>query len=240
MNIRTQMSDSWTGPFGVRLVTLSLLIVGIAGCAPAGTQAVEAATSAPTTQSVAATTAPPVMEATLPSGWESYTNPGMCGYVINYPADMEGASQNAYSWLLNYTTTEPSGPYPSFIYISVIPADLQGGPGEIYNYDPAETQTLLGMEVGESKSLREDPNIAPSFTYTRLMDTTLGTLAAQTYENTQPWEFPEGTKEIRYYLKGNGCTYLVGGYMDTLSSGQPGAISQALFDEIMATFQVTP
>jgi hypothetical protein len=24
-------------------------------------------------------------------------------------------------------------------------------------------------------------------------------------------EFPVGTKEIRYYLQGNGCTYLVGG-----------------------------
>ena len=243
MNTRTQMRNSWTGQFGVSLMILSLLIVGVAGCAPAGSQPVDPTTSVPTaatTEPVDPTTAPPVVEATLPSGWESYTNPGVCGYVISYPADMESANQNTHSWSLNYTATDPSGPYPNFIYVSVIPDDFQGGAGEIYNYDPAETQTLLGLQVGESKSLREDPNIAPSFTYTRLMDTTLGTLTAQTYENTQPWEFPQGTKEIRYYLKGNGCTYLVGGYMDTLGSGQPGAISQALFDEILATFQVTP
>ena len=243
MNTRTRMRDSWTGQFGVTQVILSLIIVGVAGCAPVATGPVDPTTPAPTaaaTQPVDPTATPPPVEATLPSGWESYTSPGACGYAISYPADMEGASQGTYSWSLNYPATDASGPYPNFIYVSVIPADFQGGAGEIYNYDPAETQTLLGLQVGESRSLREDPNIAPSFTYTRLVDTTLSTLAAQTYENAQPWEFPRGTKEIRYYLKGNECTYLVGGYMDAVGSGQPGAISQALFDEIMATFQVTP
>jgi hypothetical protein len=143
-----------------------------------------------------------------------------------------------YSWSLRVSASEPTGPVPNFIYISVIPDGFQGGPGEIYNYDPAETQTLLNMQVGESKSLRDDPNIAPAFTYTRLPDTTLSNQAAQTYENTQPWEFPTGTKEIRYYLKANGCTYLIGGYMDTAGSGGPGAIDEELFDQIIATFRL--
>ena len=229
MSSRTQVRDSWTSPFVLRVVLLSLLFGGVAGCAPAAPQPVDP------------TTAPPVVvEATLPSGWESYTNPGSCGYTISHPADMEGASQDTYSWILNYGTTEPSGPYPNFIYVSVIPADFPGGSGEIYNYDPAETQTLLGLQVGESKSLREDPNIAPSFTYTRLTDTALGNQAAQTYENTQPWEFPAGTKEIRYYLQGNGCTYLIGGYLTTVGPGELGAIGRELFDEIIATFRVNP
>ena len=243
MSTRTQTRDAWIGQFGLRLAILSLLFVGVAGCAPAVTQPVEPTTAPPVveaTQPIDPTTAPPVAEVTLPSGWESYTSPGPCGYAISYPADMEGASQNTYSWILNYRTTDPGGPFPNFIYVSVIPADFQGGPGEIYNYDPADTQTLLSLPVGESKSLREDPNMAPSFTYTRLADTALSNSPAQTYENTQPWEFPQGTKEIRYYLKGNGCTYLVGGYINTLGSDKPGAISQERFNEIMATFQVNP
>jgi hypothetical protein len=153
---------------------------------------------------------------------------------------MDVASQGTYNWLLNYPGTEPNGPYPNFVYVSVIPADFQGGAGEIYNYDPAETQTLLNMQVGESRALREDPTIAPSFTYTRLTDTTLGNQAAQTYENTQPWEFPPGTKEIRYYLQAQGCTYLIGGYLSTVGSGQPGAIGEELFDQIIASFRLAP
>jgi hypothetical protein len=151
---------------------------------------------------------------------------------------MDGASQGTNNWILSHTTTEPSGPVPNFIYISVIPDDFQNEPGAIYNYDPAETENLLNMQIAESKSLREDPNIAPWFTYTRLPDRTLSNQTAQTYENTQPWEFPPGTKEIRYYLKANGCTYLVGGYMATVGSGQPGAIDEELFDQIIATFRL--
>jgi hypothetical protein len=241
MKLGTQTQDSWTGQLGMRVAILSLVFSGVVGCAPA-TQPVDPATpvtTAAATQPTDPATAP-VVEATLPSGWESYTSPGPCGYTISFPADMEGASQNMYSWLLNYPGTEPNGPYPNFVYVSVIPADFQGGAGEIYNYDPAAAQTLLSMQVGESKSLHEDPNLAPSFTYTRLTDTTLSDSAAQTYENVQPWEFPAGTKEVRYYLQGNGCTYLVGAYMDSTGSGEPGRISQARFDEIMATFRIQP
>jgi len=57
---------------------------------------------------------------------------------------------------------------------------------------------------------------------------------------TKLWEFPPGTKEIRYYLQADGCTYQTGGYFATVGSGEPRAISQELFDEIIATFQVNP
>jgi hypothetical protein len=178
---------------------------------------------------------------TLVSGWETdnIELTGQCGFAIDHPLDMQGASQGTYSWILRYTTEDPSGPVPNFIYISVIPDDFQSTePGAIYNYDPGETQTLLNAQAGESRSLREDPNLAPSFTYTRLPDATLGNQNAQAYENTRPWEFPPGTKEIRYYLKADGCMFLVGGYLSTVGSGQAGAIGEDLFEQIITTFRL--
>jgi len=249
MSIRTQVRNSWTGQLGVRLVLLSLLFAVVAGCAPATTQPVNQATSTPlieATQPVALTTPTLPVEATLPSGWGTYTNQGQCGFAISHPANMEmdGESNGTYSWILSHTTTEPSGPVPNFVYVSVIPDGFQSSEsGVIYNYDAAETEFLLNMQVGESRSLREGTNLAdtaPWFTHTRLPDTTLSNQTAQTYENTQPPEFPLGTKEIRYYLQGNDCTYLIGGYMATVGSGEARAISQELFDEIIATFQVNP
>ena len=236
MSIRTQVRNSWTSQISVRLVLLSLVFGGVVGCAPRGTQPVALPTP---TLPIEAT---PV-EVTLPSGWETYTNDEQCGYAISHPADMEGTSQATNSWSLTHIATEPIGLDPNFVYVSVIPGDFQGGPGVIYNYDPAATERLMNMQVGESRSLYDDPNLAdmaPWFTYTRLPDTTLSNQTAQTYENTQPWEFPLGTKEIRYYLQANGCTYLIGGYMATVGSGEPRAISQELFEEIIATFQVNP
>jgi hypothetical protein len=221
-----------------RIVILSLLFGGVAGCAQVGTQPVEPVTPTQTVPSIPSPTVP--VEATLPSGWETYASQGQCGYAISHPADMDGSSQGTYSWILNYSGTDPSGVVPNFVYVSVIPDDFQSGEsGVIYNYDPAEAETLLNMQAGESRSLRDDPNIAPSFTYTRLPDTTLGNQTAQMYENTQPWEFPAGTKEIRYYLKANGCTYLIGGYVDATGSNQPGAINEELFNQVIATFRLT-
>ena len=205
------------------LMILSILLGGVVGCVAQETPA----TILPTP--------------TLPPGWETYSNQGQCGYAIDHPSDMDGIPQGTYNWILNFTTTEPSGPVPNFLYISVIPDDFQSSePGALYNYDSAETQTLLNLQVGESRSLRNDPTLADWFTYTRLPDRTLSSQTAQTYENTQPWEFPPGTKEIRYYLKGNGCTYLIGGYLATVGSGQPGAINEELLDQIIATFRLAP
>jgi hypothetical protein len=217
-------------PAFTSLMIFSILLTGLAGCAPAGTPS-----------PVPATAVPVLPTPTLASGWETDDNDaeGQCGFAIDHPADMDSASQGAHSWTLRTAAEDPGGPIPNFIYISVIPDGFQSTePGEIYNYDPGETQTLLNMQIGESKSLREDPNLAPSFTYTRLPDVTLGGQAAQAYENTQPWEFPPSTKEIRYSLKGSGCTFLLGGYLSTVGTGQPGAIDQELFEQIVHSFRL--
>jgi hypothetical protein len=236
MSVGIQVKYLWTHRLGARLVLLGLLLGGVAGCAQVAAPQVALAT--PTLLSTPSPAAP--VEATLPSGWEVYASQGQCGYAIGHPADMQGASQGTYSWILSASTSEPSGPVPNFVYVSVIPDGFQSEAGEIYNYDPVEAETLLDMQVGESKSLRDLPNATQGFTYARLPDMTLSNQAAQTYENTQPWEFPVGTKEIRYYLQGNGCTYLIGGYLDTLGSDQSGSINEELFDQIIATFRLGP
>lgn len=205
------------------LLLLGVLFAGAAGCTPPATQD------------------PILPTPTVAPGWERYTasaTQGQCGFVIDHPLDMEPASQGTYNWIIRSTAAEPSGPVPNFVYVSVIPDDVPGPDEIIYNYDPAEAQTLLSLQVGESRSLREDPNLADWFRYTRLPDTTLSGLAARTYENLQPWEFPPGTKEIRYYLQANGCTYLIGGYLSTVGSGQMGAIDQELFEQVAATFRL--
>jgi hypothetical protein len=206
------------------LILFSTVLAGLTGCARTG-----------------GTPPAALPTPTLIPGWERYAHPGQCRFVIDHPSGMDLASQGTYNWLLSSPATDPGGPVPSFVYVSVIPDDFQASePGIIYNYDPGETQTLLAMPVGESRSLREDPTLADWFTYTRLQDITLNDQPAQAYENTQPWEFPPGTEEIRYYLKANGCTYLIGGYLATVGSGQPGWIDGELFDQVIATFRLAP
>lgn len=230
----------------VGLMILCIVLVGIAGCAPPNAQPTLPPTTQPTTPPTMEPTLLPTDEPapTLQPGWETHTastDQGQCGYAIDHPSDIDAVSQGTYNWLLTPTAAESGGPVPSFIYISVIPDGFQSSePGVIYNYDPAETQTLLSMQVGESRSLRDDAAIAASFTYTRLPDAAIAGQTAQMYENIQPWEFPQGTKEIRYYLKGNGCTYLIGGYLAAEGSAQPAAIGEELFDQIMNTFRLVP
>ena len=219
-----------------RLVLLSLFFGGVAGCTPASTPPVTLATPQPVLMPSPAASP----EATLPSGWDTYVSQGQCGYAISHPSDMQGASQGTYGSILNPVTGEPGGPFPNFVYVSVIPDGFQGQAGEVYNYDPAAAETLLNLQVGEGKSLHDNPNVAQGFTYTRLPDTTLSNQAARTYENTQPWEFPPGTKEIRYLLQANGCTYLIGGYMDTTDSTQSGAMNEERFNQIITTFRLKP
>ncbi len=236
MNVDIQVKYLLTHRLVPGLVLLSLFFGGVAGCTPASTPPVDLATPHPV--SMPSPAFPP--EATLPSGWDTYVSLGECGYAISHPADMQGASQGTYSWILSPVTGETNEVVPNFVYVSVIPDGFQGEAGEVYNYDPVAAETLLNMQAGESKSLHANPNAAQGFTYTRLPDTTLSNQAARTYENTQPWEFPPGTKEIRYLLQANGCTYLIGGYMDTTGSTQSGAMNEERFNQIITTFRLKP
>lgn len=199
-------------------------------------------------QSIATSEAPlsiATSEALIPAGWATHTSQ-QCEYAISFPPEMEVTDQNPYSQTLMFKLANPEEGARNFIYVSVIAPEIQNMVkagiynNDVYNYDPAEADVLLNMQVGESKSSREVPNVESGFTYQRQPDTMIGDHAAQTYENLQPWEFPGGTKEIRYYMSLNGCTYLIGGYMDTTGLNQPGAITEDLFHQIIATVQLMP
>jgi hypothetical protein len=179
-------------------------------------------------------------EALIPEGWMTHTSQ-RCEYALSYPADMEISNEGAYSRSLGFKLANPDEGARNFVYVSVIPDEYQNlGVESIYNYDPTEAGLLLNMPVGASESVRDIPQVAQWFVYERQPDTTISGYAAQTYENVQPWEFPDGTKEIRYYVALDGCTYLIGGYLDTTGSNQPGAITEELFQQIMATVRLMP
>jgi hypothetical protein len=204
-------------------------VLWLAGCSPAASAPVAADPQA----------------AQIPAGWTTHTSQ-QCEYAISTPSEMEITSQNPYSQLINFKVPDPDAGARSFLYVSVIAPDIQERvrqgvyQSEVHNYVPEETDALLNMQVGEIRPLREFPNAPSGSSYQRQADTLIGGQPARTYENVAPWEFPQGTKEIRYYATLDGCMYLIGGYMDTTGSAQPGAISEDLFHQIIATVQLMP
>jgi len=241
-SLTTIIKAVWPVQLRLALVMAGLLLVGATGCLPGGQatpptpSTIPTSTQSPATPLVVLPTA--TAEAIVPAGWETRTNPRFHN-SISYPPDMEGTDSGDYSWTLGVKLANPDEGARNFIYLSVIPVGFQSSGGDIYNYNTAEADILLNMQVGESKSLREGQDFAAGFSYTRQPDTILNGQTAKVYENTQPWEFPQGTKEIRYYVQTEAYTYLLGGYVDTTGSDQPGAITEALFDQIIATFRVT-
>ncbi len=188
---------------------------------------------------------PLVSEALQPQGWSTFTSQ-QCEYMISYPSEMQATDQSPYGATFRYELPDPDQGARNFIYLSVISPEIQRAvqagayQHEVYNYDPAATDILLDMQVGATKSVHSNPNLVSGFVYQRQPDTTISGYAARSYENLQPWEFPAGTKEIRYYVTEGACTYLLGGYVDTTGSSQPGAITEDLFHQVMGTLQLMP
>lgn len=238
MSAKMQMRNPWLVQLRIALSMAILVLVVSNGCNPVNTQPTPSEGEPQAAPATPIPTATP--ETVIPAGWVTHTSQ-KCEYTIGYPSEMQVTYGGAYSWTLGFELANPEEGARNFVYVSVIVPELQSMGGEsIYNYDPAEAETLLNMQVGESKSLHEDLNTAPSFTYQRQPDTMINGHVAQTYENVQPWEFPTGTKEIRYYLSLDGCIYMIGAYMDTTGSNQPGAITEELFHQIVDTIHVMP
>lgn len=186
-------------------------------------------------------------EAPIPAGWATYASVSQqCGYAISYPSEFQVTDQTPYSQLFSFNLPESDAGARNFVFVSVITPEIQNAVKdglynhEVYNYDPAATEILLNVQVGESQSVHQSPSVASGFTFERKPDTQLSGHSVLTFENLQPWEFPAGSKEIRYYLSLDGCIYLIGGYMDITGSDLPGTITEASFNQIVATFQVTP
>ena len=237
------------------LIAAGFLLAVCVGCSPPNTQTPVQPTAGPTTQPEASATMPPAAPATLaptatgevvlPSGWETYSSRS-CDFAISYPAEMQVSSNGSYSRILDFKTVSPEEAARNWVYVSVLDPEIQGlveagiYNNEVYNYDPGEMEILLNMAVGESDTVRRIPNVESGFTYRRAPDSSIGGHAVQAYENDQPWEFPGGTKEIRYLLSLEGCTYVIGGYLDMVGTDQPGAISEDLFNQMVASILVMP
>jgi len=183
----------------------------------------------------------------IPTGWTTYNSANQqCGYGISYPTEMQVTEQTPYSQTFSFKLSDPDAVDPNFVYVSVVNPEIQkmvedgNYNHDVYNYDPMAIGTLLAMQPGESKSIHQSPDMEKWFTFERMPDTDISGYAAQTYENLLPWEFPDGTKEIRYILSLDGCTYLIGGFVDITPSGQEGEITESLFQQIIATMQVVP
>lgn len=183
----------------------------------------------------------------VPVTWVTYNSANQqCGYAISYPPEMQVTEQTPYSQTLGFKLPDSDAGIPNFIYMSVVTPEIQKMVEDgiynhdVYNYDPAAIEILVNMQTGESKSVHPAPVMETGFTFERNLDTQISGHIAQTYENIQPWEFPGGTKEIRYYLPSDGCIYLIGGYVDTTQSNQPGAITEELFNQIVTTIQLNP
>jgi hypothetical protein len=247
MNTRTPIRTPWLSKRSTVFCLASLLLVVSVGCVPVSTQPPRQPSPNATEPQATPTPLSPTAtsEVLIPAGWATHTSQ-QCEYAISYPSEMQVTDQNPYSQTFGFKLANPDEGPRNFIYVSVIAPEIQNMvkagvyTNDVYNYDPAVAEILLNMQVGESKSVREFPNVESGFTYQRKPDTPISGHTAQTYENVQPWEFPGGTKEIRYYLSLNGCTYLIGGYLDTTQSNQPGAITEDLFHQIVATIQLIP
>lgn len=186
-------------------------------------------------------------QAPIPATWVTYTSANQqCGYAISYPPEIQASEQTSYSQTFGVKLPDSDAGTPNFIYMSVVTPEIQKMiedgiyNHDVYNYDPVATETLLNMQPGESQSVHPAPAMEIGFTFERKQDTQINGRTAQTYENLRPWEFPDGTKETRYYLSLEGCTYLIGGFVDITESNQPGAITESLFQQIVATVQMMP
>jgi len=186
-------------------------------------------------------------QAPIPAGWATYTsNNQQCGYGIGYPLEMQVNEQTPYSQIFDIKLLDPDAVNPNFVYVSVVTPETQKMVEDgtynhdVYNYDPMAIETLLTLQPGESQSIHQAPDMEKWFTFERKPDTDLSGHPAQTFENLLPWEFPDGTKETRYLLSSEGCTYLIGGFVDITPSDQEGEITESLFNQIIATLQFMP
>lgn len=246
MNGITRERSGWPRQWSMVHLIAGLLLAVSVGCGPVSTE--PSKQPSPTmTEPLAAPTVPTptaTSEPLIPAGWATHTRSQSCGYVTSHPSEMQVIDEGAYSQTYAFRLDDPDAGARNFVYVSVIDPGIQSRieegsyDYEVYNYDPAAAEILLNMRAGERKVVNPVADLAPWFTYERKPDTLIGGHPAQTYENIQPWEFPSGTKEIRHYLSLNGCTYLIGGYLETTSSEIPGAITEELFNQIIATFRL--
>ncbi|RJR26790.1 hypothetical protein C4561_03340 [candidate division WWE3 bacterium] len=173
-----------------------------------------------------------------PMGIENkYVHP-LFKYSISVPEELQIVPNGGTNILIMKKEQEP-GPGPvNFIYISVVTPDTMEDEGNIYNYNPGQFERLMGLKIGKSVAVADidQPGIAERFTYTRVDDTKINGLPVKRYENTSPWEFPNGTTETRYVLENDGYIYILGSYTGGDSVGVS-ALDPRVAHQVISTFK---
>ena len=111
--------------------------------------------------------------------------------------------------------------------------------GENITIKPKRENPFFILEIVDTRSLREnfnDPGLDKSFSYTRSPDIKVGELTTKAYVNNNPWEFPQGVKEYRYFVEKDNFTYMIGGYIEG-KNFPVYYISEQEFDQILSTFK---
>ena len=183
-------------------------------------------------------TALPVTMVAADSGiWNTFES-RQYGFAIDFPSDMRVVENHTASWMLVNTGSSLDGLDLSFAYVSVIPVGFQSGGGDIYNFNTREAEVLWGLAVGETRSLVDDPESRQWFTYHRFDDVSLAGQMARRIENSDPWEAPIGTEEIRFYLFTADHIYLVGAYANDTDSTNPLLVTRDRFNSIAQSFRL--
>jgi hypothetical protein len=114
-----------------------------------------------------------------------------------------------------------SGP-SNLIYIKVLDNNTTDKDRHIYDF-------LDDLEINKSGAPEDD--LIEYFTYKRVEDIEISGLPAKTFINKVPYNFPQGTKQLLYMIKGNGDkTYVVGAYLGS-NTRDKYYISEDVFDD---------
>lgn len=223
-----------TKTLSVFVLALSLIV---SACTPTHSGN-EQSTSMPEQQ--ASPTNPALTDVPTVFSTETPVTTAQCQFTLSTPPGMYLTNNDPHSEIYAVFLENPAESARNFVYVSVISPEIQAMvragtyQNGVYNYEPKVTDSLLAMQIGENISVSD---LDTGFTYERKPDIQIGGYTAQAFENLQPWEFPLGTKEIRYFVFVGGCLYQIGGYVDTTQAKKPGAITEELFFDIVATIQ---
>lgn len=189
---------------------------------------------APTKEREMAITQESASHTRTPEGWKSYTD-GKTQFSISYPSEFEISGYGFNTQRLVKKVGSPGQGPTNFIYISAVLEGDQNLEGQIYNFNKTHLDSLVSMEVGDTKPVAgETKELEQYITFTRLRDTTIGGNTAMAFVNMKPWEFPYGTKEYRYLVHQKDRTYIIGGYI-TMQKTDAYSISEKMFQDILQT-----
>lgn len=185
---------------------------------------------------------PPKTSAPTPqtSDWKKFDYPEL-GILLSLPPDFVESSNGEYSKSFARISESPNAKNSVFLYFSVVPAGVSTQSAEFYNYNNQDFQTMISMQDGETKNLRnsENPEVNKYFNYQKVGNVTIEGYSTKSYINTKPWEFPSGTTEYRFITEFANVNYIIGGYLG-LDVNSPTYISREEFNKILETVKFTP